>query len=156
MPFNLWARISYFLKDFGFFLILIFASFAFFLLAIYKIFKSKTSERKKKLLSSLTFLFLIFILTFSAFEAYFRYIYDEPDGLGFLLVNNKWQERHVVYNNYFFRDRDFNPVKREGTTRIGVLGDSVAFGGGIENVNDRFSNILERKLKSKKFLAKLS
>ena len=53
----------------------------------------------------------------------------------------------MVYNNYFFRDRDFDPNKRAGIVRIGVLGDSIAFGGGIKNVNDRFSNILEKKLR---------
>src|SRR3989344_8860561 len=151
MFFNLSARISYFLADFWPYLILIFVSSALFLLAIYKIFKSELSFRNKKIGSSIIFTFLILIFTFSAFEFYFRYVYDESDGLGFLKVNERWHKRHVVYNNYFFRDLDFNSIKREGVVRIGVLGDSVAFGEGIKNVNNRFSNILEQKLQNAGF-----
>ncbi|MCR4324482.1 MAG: SGNH/GDSL hydrolase family protein [Candidatus Curtissbacteria bacterium] len=80
-------------------------------------------------------------------EAYFRYVYDESDGLGFLNTNTRWQQRHVVTNNYFYRDRNFNTEKETGVIRIGVLGDSITFGGGIEKPEDRFSNLLESKLK---------
>jgi len=148
MTFKLWAHLSYFLKDFFFYLVLISIVCLICLSAFYKVFRSKISEHKKKIYLSIIFIFLIIILTYSFFEAYFRYQYDQSDGLGFLKVNQKWHERHVVYNSYFFRDRDFNPVKKEGVTRIGVLGDSIAFGGDIENVEDRFSNILEKNLKS--------
>src|SRR3989344_1983501 len=151
MFFNLSARISYFLADFWPYLILIFVSSALFLLAIYKIFKSELSFRNKKIGSSIIFTFLILIFTFAVFETYFRYIYDQSDGLGFLKVNERWHKRHVIYNNYFFRDRDFSLVKKEGVVRIGVLGDSIAFGAGIKNVDDRFSNILERKLSDNGF-----
>jgi hypothetical protein len=146
MFFNLWSRINYFLNDFSLYIILVPLSFIFCSLVVYKIFKSKISLRNKKIYSTILFTLLILVLIYTAFEAYFRFIYDQPDGLGFLKVNKRWHERHVVYNSYFFRDRDFNPVKKEGVTRIGVLGDSIAFGGGIENVEDRFSNILEKNL----------
>jgi len=148
MIFNLWAHLSYFLRDFFPYLTLILISCLIALVAFYKIFRSNISESKKKISLSIIFIILISILTYSLFEAYFRYFYDQSDGLGFLKVNQKWQARHVVYNSYFFRDRDFNPIKKEETTRIGVLGDSITFGGGIENIEDRFSNILERNLKN--------
>ena len=86
------------------------------------------------------------VLTFSIFEGYFRYIYDESDGLGFLQVNKRWQERHVIYNNFFKRDRDFKVEKSDGIIRIGVLGDSITFGAGIANPKDRFSDILQKNL----------
>ena len=148
MFFNLLSRLSYFLADFKLYLLLIFSSFAFCCLLIYKIYKSKFSPRKKKIYLSLAFTLFILVLVFSSFEAYFRYVYDQSDGLGFLKVNSKWHQRHVVYNNYFFRDRNFETNKKEGIIRIGVLGDSIAFGGGIKNVQDRFSNILEDQLKN--------
>ena len=157
MLFNLWAhlsyfelarnKLSYFLKDFSGYLILILTSFILIVFSSIKIFKSNLINRKKKIYLSLVSTIFIIILLFSFFEAYFRYRYDESDGLGFLKVNERWHARHVVYNNYFFRDRDFDPNKRAGIVRIGVLGDSIAFGGGIKNVNDRFSNILEKKLR---------
>ena len=151
MFFNLWSRVSYFLADFFLYEIIIVFLFFFGLFAIYKVYKSSFSEKKQKLYLLAIFTFIILIFTFSAFEFYFRYVYDESDGLGFLKVNERWHKRHVVYNNYFFRDRDFNSIKRERVVRIGVFGDSVAFGEGIKNVNNRFSNILEQKLQNAGF-----
>lgn len=93
--------------------------------------------------------FFAFVLIFSLLEAYFRFSYDVPDGLGFLKTSKKWQERHVTlqeYNKVFFRDKQFYLAKKVGTTRIGVIGDSISFGGGIEKAEDRFSNLLEKKL----------
>lgn len=147
MLFNLYAHTRYFLLDFYSYLILIVASFITLVTLSFKIYKIKTSQRRKRILVSLVFTLFITILVFSSVEAYFRYVYDQSDGLGFLRVNSKWHQRHVVYNSYFFRDRDFSPNRREGVVRIGVLGDSIAFGAGIKNVDDRFSNILEEKLK---------
>ncbi len=144
---QLWPRLTYFLGDFSFYLILITLSVFLSLVLFLKIYRSTLPQEKKKIYLSIVFVFFVLIITFSSFEAYFRYIYDQPDALGFLKVNERWHKRHVIYNSYFFRDRDFDQNKKEGVTRIGVLGDSIAFGGGIENVDDRFSNILEKKLR---------
>ena len=95
---------------------------------------------------ALMFTFFAFVLVFSIFEGYFRYVYDVSDGLGFLKVNQKWHERHVVFNSSFVRDRDFNVEKDRSTIRIGVLGDSLTFGAGVKNPEDRFSNLLEDML----------
>lgn len=141
------SRLAYFLGDFYPFLILIVFSFFAVIFITVTVFKSTLSQNLKKLELSFLSFFIFLILMFVISEAYFRYIYDVSDGLGFLKVNEKWHKRHVVYNSYFFRDRDFDPIKKEGIVRIGVLGDSIAFGGGIENVDARFSNILEKKLK---------
>lgn len=140
-------RLKYLVWDFALYFLIDFITVILFSFFVYKIFKSKAPEVKKKLLLSLVFIFLVFVLAFSGFEAYFRYVYDESDGLGYLKVNSKWHQRHVIFNAYFYRDRDFTIQKQEGVKRIGVLGDSITFGGGIENVNDRFSNLLEKKLK---------
>ena len=147
MWFTIWAHLSYFLKDFYPYLILLILSFFILIIASFKIYKSEATQNRKKLLLALVSTIFILILIYSSFEAYFRYRYDASDGLGFLKVNERWHKRHVVYNSHFFRDRDFDANKKEGVTRIGILGDSIAFGGGIKNVDDRFSNILEKKLK---------
>ncbi len=147
MLFNLWAQLSYFLKDFALYILILMASFIALPHFSFKVFASQASDGKKKVLLSLIFTVFSFILTFSAFEAYFRYVYDQPDGLGFLKVNSRWHKRHVVFNSYFFRDKNFDLDKKKGITRIGVLGDSITQGDGIEDVNDRFSNLLEKKLK---------
>lgn len=144
---SLLSRLIYFLKDFSFYLVLIILALLVLSFASYKIYKSGTESKKKQVILASIFTLFMIILVITGFEAYFRYVYDVPDGLGYLKVNRKWHERHVVYNNYFFRDRDFKNDKKEGITRIAVLGDSISFGGGIEKVEDRFSNILEKKLR---------
>lgn len=141
------SRITYFLNDFTPFLLLVAAAAVGFTTVAFKLYKSRLVDQQKKLLIAATTIIFSLILIFVVTEAYFRYIHDVSDGLGFLAINKKWVERHVVYNNYFYRDRDFQEAKSELTSRIGVLGDSIAWGGGIENLEDRFSNILERKLK---------
>ena len=144
---NIISRITYFLDDFAPYLILSAVTLIAFILAVFKIYQSKIESKQKKLLIVTSTLILSLVFIFVVAEAYFRYIYDVPDGLGFLKVSKKWTERHVVHNNYFYRDRDFETEKKAGTTRIGILGDSIAYGGGIENPQDRFSNILEKRLK---------
>src|SRR3989344_8388996 len=148
MLFNLWAKVSYFLKDFSLYLVIIILSFSAFVYLLFKIIKSKKSKKHKKIQLTLVYSALLIILTFCIFEAYFRYVYDESDGLGFLKVNNRWHQRHSAHNNYFFRDRNFETEKKEGVVRIGVLGDSIAQGNGIKDPKNRFSDILEQKLKS--------
>lgn len=147
MLFNLWARLSYFLKDFLLYETLVTLSFFLFIFLTYKVYKSERAQVRKKVYFSLISLFFILILVYSGFEAYFRYGYDQSDGLGFLKVDRKWHERHDRFNNYFYRDRNFEEVKQPGTTRIGVMGDSIAQGSGIKDPNNRFSDILEKKLR---------
>lgn len=147
MFFTLWARLSYVIKDFSLYLIILIISFVLLIFGSYKIYKSNLGQKKRKVFIAIASTVFSFILAFSLFESYFRYVYDQSDGLGFLKVNARWHARHVVYNSDFFRDRNFETVKNKGTVRIGVLGDSIAFGGGIKDVNNRFSNILEKKLK---------
>jgi hypothetical protein len=92
------------------------------------------------------FTLISFIYIYTGFEAYFRYRFDESDSLGFLRITTKWNQRHVVSNNYQYRDKNFTVEKMPGKVRIGVMGDSNAFGYGIKNVTNRFSDILEKKL----------
>lgn len=143
----MFLRLIYFLGDFAPYIILLLVTFPAAILAAYKIYKSNFSPKKKKVLLAITSTLFMAVFALSICEAYFRYLYDVPDGLGFLKVSGKWTQRHVVHNNYFFRDRDFDTEKKAGITRIGVLGDSLAWGGGIESIDDRFSNILEKKLR---------
>jgi len=146
MYFKFLPNFRYFFSDFAPYLVFNALAFLLLLFLIYKVFKSKLSKYKKNLSLLLIFTTFILVVTYTFCEAYFRFVYDKSDGLGFLRVNSKWQARHVIHNNYFYRDRDFTVQKQEGVKRIGVIGDSIAFGGGIKNVDDRFSNLLEKKL----------
>ncbi|MFH1833188.1 MAG: SGNH/GDSL hydrolase family protein [Candidatus Levyibacteriota bacterium] len=146
MLMKIWGHVSYFLKDFGPYLIILFTASIFFLFSIIKIYKSKISQNKKNALLLLVFTLVSFIFIYSGFEAYLRFRFDESDSLGFLKVSERWFQRHVVFNNFNYRDKKFTLDKTPGVVRIGVIGDSLAMGYGIKNINDRFSNILEKKL----------
>lgn len=152
--FTLWARLSYFLKDFSFYLALLIVSSILLVFGSYKIYKSSHTQIKKRIFVSLIFTLFLLVIIFSGFEAFFRYKYDESDGLGFLKVNQRWQARHVVFNSDFFRDRNFT-AKKEGTTRICAIGDSVTLGGGIKNIDNRFTNLLEGKLRAANYNAEV-
>lgn len=143
------GKFSYFVRDFSWYLILIGLTFFAFLAAVYFVFKAKKKKLFHKAVLALVFGVFIFVLIFSAFEGYFRYVYDKSDTLGFLKVNEKWMQRHVqlsLYKQYFFRTKPFDFSKPPGTIRIGVMGDSIAFGAGIKNPSNRFSNLLEKRL----------
>jgi len=142
----MYFRIAFFFKDFLPYIVGILAVFLLFVIFVFRLLKSSYALKTKKILLAFVFFIVSMVLTFSIFEGYFRYIYDESDGLGFLQVNKRWQERHVIYNNFFKRDRDFKVEKSDGIIRIGVLGDSITFGAGIANPKDRFSDILQKNL----------
>lgn len=149
MLFNVVSKSQYFLRELWLFLLLDLLFICFFLLISIQLSKSKINAMVKKLAIAFISLILAGVFLFSLFEAYYRFIYDVPDGLGFLKVSKKWEERHVTlseYNKYYFRDKPITLKKKEGVTRIGVIGDSISYGAGIENVNTRFSNLLEKKL----------
>ena len=133
-------KLFYFIVDFKFYLLLILLITLIFLVLLIRL-----HTRLALLLSSVV-CSLLAIFTFG--EIYFRYIYDQSDGLGFLKVNQKWHQRHVVFNNYFKRSDNFEPQKPPGEIRLAVMGDSISFGGGIEDPQNRFSNLLERKLRA--------
>lgn len=134
------SRLIYFLSDFKFYLLL--------LLIVSLLSFSIILVRRSKLTLLLLAISYSLLAGFILGEAYFRYIYDQSDGLGFLKVNQKWHERHVVFNNYFRRDRQFESQKQLGEFRIAVMGDSISFGGGIEDPADRFSDLLQTRLRA--------
>lgn len=132
------SKISYFAKEFHPILL---ADAVIFLSSLAILFKIR-----KKLSLAIISAILFFSFGFTLTEAYFRFVYDQSDGLGFLKVNSKWHERHVLVNGDFKRDREFVIQKTTGIKRICAIGDSITFGYGIENVNNRYTEILAKKL----------
>lgn len=64
-------------------------------------------------------------------------VYELAPGL-----NSRFVGVPLRTNSEGFRDREWIPAKAPGTYRIAVLGDSIAFGWGVEE-KERFSNRLE-------------
>ncbi|HEV8265183.1 MAG TPA: SGNH/GDSL hydrolase family protein [Gemmatimonadales bacterium] len=53
-----------------------------------------------------------------------------------------WGRRHVRLNREGFRDGEHSVARQPGTRRLLVVGDSYAFGAGINRVEDRFGDQL--------------
>lgn len=93
--------------------------------------------------SSLTIFSTLYILI--ALECGFAYLFVQSDGVGFTLASKRWSCKHWnPINSYGYRD--YEPEWKDKL--IFVVGDSFVAGHGIKNINDRFSNILSKKLGS--------
>lgn len=71
----------------------------------------------------------------------------DPDTTRFPSHSNElWKRRFVDLNKLGFRDQDHTDVSRENAKRLLLIGDSYAFGWGIEDSRDRLGELLVRKL----------
>ena len=101
----------------------------------------------------------MFLASLTVIELYFAVFYDSTDSFNMTNVSKKWFEKHVrpqqkvlafrsgegtVYRD----DRPFPEVLESGQHHVCFVGDSFAFGQGIPNVADRFSNRVRAKLET--------
>jgi len=94
------------------------------------------------------FIVLIVLLAcFVVMESYYRFVYDTTDSFGFTLVAKRWMERHFNQkNNFGFRDTvDYRYIPEESKERITFLGDSFAAGHGVDDVDERFANVIRKE-----------
>jgi len=78
--------------------------------------------------------------------ARFQAIYF-PKTQGFPTSSHRaWHYRYVRLNPQGFRDRDHARTPPDGIYRLLVIGDSYAFGEGIENIGSRFGEMLGEHL----------
>jgi len=88
-------------------------------------------------------LLLLLILIFAGGEVYYRYIYDDTDSFALAKTTKHWLKKHYRLNNFSMRDdQDYFATIAKDKTRITFIGDSFTAGHGIEDVNNRFANIL--------------
>jgi hypothetical protein len=80
-----------------------------------------------------------------ASEVFFRYVYAESDGLPTLASQN-WLTKYWHTNALGYRDLDWKPEEISGKKTVLVDGDSFAAGWGIANTDDRFGNVLAKRL----------
>lgn len=81
-------------------------------------------------------------------EGYFRFVYAESDGLPTLASQN-WLARYWHTNALGYRDPDWKPETLANHKTVLVVGDSFAAGWGIANPDDRFGNVLGKRLGDK-------
>lgn len=103
---------------------------------------------KSKLTGVMVTLTTILLLLIGG-EAYLRIFYITTDGYGFTAMNYWW------YKNYGWSGlnsagyRDYEPTPDDPAhplTRIAIVGDSFAMGHGINNIDDTFGQMLEKRL----------
>ncbi len=93
---------------------------------------------------------LVFFSLFALFlagEGYLYFDYDTSDGAMIFLTSMRWLDRHSIPNEMSYRGRwPKYDAADKSRLRICVLGDSVAWGQGINREEDRLSELLEKEL----------
>ncbi|MEQ8191476.1 MAG: SGNH/GDSL hydrolase family protein [Candidatus Eremiobacterota bacterium] len=126
------------LKLTGILLNLYFITKIFYLLIVLK------DKKINNIITNISLVFYSLICIFFIMEAAFIFI-EQLHGSGYSLASQIWYARHFTpVNTEGFRDREFSG--RTDKKIIFLIGDSFVAGQGIKNFEDRFSNILEKKL----------
>lgn len=76
-------------------------------------------------------------------ELYFRFVNTSIEGFR---GRENWMARYWSVNSFDFRDPEWTPDDWANKQTALVIGDSFTAGWGIENPDDRFSNVLASKL----------
>lgn len=78
-------------------------------------------------------------------ESYLRFVAVETDSFGMSLPARRWFALHTRLNSLGCRDKEWSQAKPQGVHRIVFLGDSFAYGWGIENPGDRFGDLIQAR-----------
>jgi lipoprotein signal peptidase len=90
---------------------------------------------------------LTVLFTLTAIEIGLKLFLVQSDGINFTLASKSWFERYWrPINSMGFRDYEWTPEKLGNRVRVAVVGDSFVAGGGVANIEDRFSNQLGKRL----------
>ncbi len=107
----------------------------------------KNSPAVSKLTQNITLSLLTVFLILMVAEVFLKLFFAQSDGWsGYTLSSQNWFERYWVTNSMGYRDVEWSEEDLRSKRKILVVGDSFAAGQGIENVEDRFSNVLGNKL----------
>ncbi len=77
-----------------------------------------------------------------AVESHLRFVVVETDAFGVSLPARRWFTLNTRLNSLGCRDVEWTQEKPAGALRIAFVGDSFAYGWGIERVEDRFTDRL--------------
>ncbi len=107
---------------------------------------TKTS-RIRSLLMNVSVSVSVIIGIFLALEILFYSSFAVSDTFGFTLASRRWAEKywHPI-NSFGYRDVEHNPTEFGNKKVLLVVGDSLVAGHGIPQIENRFSNILQRNL----------
>ena len=102
-----------------------------------------SKSRLSGVMVTLTTLLILFVMA----EFGLRLFYITTDGYGFTAMNYHWYKNFYWghYNSLGYRDYEPLPDS-PGLQRIAIVGDSFAMGHGINNIDDTFPQLLEKRL----------
>lgn len=86
-----------------------------------------------------------FVIFFLIFEITFMYM-PFSQGTGYAYCSKLWFNKYWERNEIGYRDKPYNAATDTLKDKIVMLGDSYVAGHGTNNVEDRMSNLLEKKL----------
>lgn len=78
-------------------------------------------------------------------ESYFRFLVVETDSYGASLVSKRWFLLYPQTNSIYCRDKEWIEGRRPGVHRIAFIGDSFTYGWGINDSQDRFTEIIQAR-----------
>ncbi|MEK6675531.1 MAG: SGNH/GDSL hydrolase family protein [Planctomycetota bacterium] len=79
-----------------------------------------------------------------ALESYLRFVSTATDCTGATLTCKRWKVAYAVTNSLGHRDREWTPSKPKGVRRIAFVGDSFTYGWGVDDPEQRFTNLLQK------------
>lgn len=107
---------------------------------------TKTS-RVRSLLMKASVSVSTIIYLFLALEILFYSSFAVSDTFGFTLASQRWEERYWrPVNSFGYRDVEHSATDFGNKKVLFVVGDSFVAGHGISQIENRFSNILQRNL----------
>lgn len=102
-------------------------------------------KRVRSVSRGLMISYVMVLLVLAGAETYFRFLYADS-GWGFTLAHQNWEDRYWQTNERGFRDVAWQPDDFDDKTTVAVLGDSFASGWGVNDPQNRFSNVLAQHL----------
>ncbi len=78
-------------------------------------------------------------------ESYLRFLCVQTDSFGTTLTAKKWFAVYPQLNSLSHRDHEWAETKPEGVRRIAFVGDSFTYGWGINNREDRFTDVIQSR-----------
>lgn len=109
-------------------------------------YRNSNSPKTKSFFWNLSITLTLIISVFLLGESYFRFFVNTTDSFMISKLSRRWQKSHVKYNNTEVRDNiDYLPQIGAQKRRISIIGDSFTQGQGIDDVEDRFGNLLRER-----------
>jgi len=109
--------------------------------------KVRVKEIFKKL--SIVLFGLVLALTFMEvfLRIYFKEDYSVPSHRNWKFKKT-WEQKYANINSLGYRDHEFNKNKDKKVFRILTLGDSMTWGVGVKDIDNLYTELLEKKLNS--------